>query len=364
MRKKRFLSLVLSAAMVMSSSVVAFGANTGGNMDDTAKKASLLGKGSVEGYVDKDVFTVKVPTNVKHGQLDALDFILDPQKLIEATSGNKYVSSNTGKNKGITGVSNNDYGTLYFTNLLSGNKVVLSTNSDPLTFTNKGAVSVNVALKASVTDAAGIVVSNNDTLTDTQTSMFLKLVDEDDVATLISANGGEASRVVSASDSAYSVSYNQSADKYDYVASANSSFPTTDFYLTGGANENANWKALAETSAAPAIEVVWDITPVIAGAPSIAVKNYNITRGSSVAINVDLGTGSHAATGIARVMNIDASPSPVEIAASNYTFANGTLTLTSAFIDNLMNNDSITERNLRVIFDDAASTKVVIKLRK
>ena len=111
MRTKRFLSVVLSAAMIAGSSVTAFAATA----TTSPAHGTLTGKGSMEGIVDLDVFRVDVPTTPTSGVTD-LDFIMDPQELIKATDGKRYLSTNAANTSGISVNSKADIemGTVYF----------------------------------------------------------------------------------------------------------------------------------------------------------------------------------------------------------------------------------------------------------
>lgn len=367
MRKKRFLALVLSTAMVMGSSVSAFAANVVDDVNNAIGKAT--GTASVEGWVDKDVFRVTLPTVVKRGTaggIDQLDFILDPQGLIKATSGNKYTASNTANNRGIVGVSNNNYSSLYFTTVDNG-ATLLSTNSDALTISNNGAVSVNVSLKASIKDAGDIVVSDNTSLTGDATSMYLQLV-SDTESKVISAADTAINTTISDCDDAFEVSYNKTDNKYEYkiVSADNVDYPEVSFHLTGSCNESADWSGLV--NAKPQVEVAWEVVPVgyvAPKAPSVATttREYSLVRNQAIEIPIDLGVGDLAATGISKIMITDVA-TPREYGSENYSFSDGKLVISSTAVNAFIDNTNLTKRDLEINFNDSAKTKVTITVKK
>jgi hypothetical protein len=80
---KRFLSGIVAMTMVLASAVTVSADGT------TTEQNSTEGSGAAEGYIDKNVRDVVVPTN-------SLDFIVDPQGLISSSG------SATSKYKSIT----------------------------------------------------------------------------------------------------------------------------------------------------------------------------------------------------------------------------------------------------------------------
>lgn len=375
MRKKRFLTVVLSASMVMSSTVVAFGASTVGTAPvsevTTVSTAdgSTSGNGTIEGYVDKNVFSVELPTTPVASS--TFDFYLDPQGLIEATSGNKYVAGNS-NNRGATSV--NGYGTLYFVNTLSSNKAALSTSSDSITITNKGAVDVDVAVTADITDNDGIVISDNQNNMGTEkASMYLELfsVSPNAVSDTISANGGgELTASVSGSAAAYKVSYNSTTNLYEYAVPSDDDVDYADysFQLRGACNDSSAWKDLFTANAQPSVEITWDVKPEgyvepEPAAPSIETLNYTLNATNAnqdTNIQVDLGVGDLAATGITSITNTTSSTA---LTSSQYEFdaTTGILTIKGSVTQPIFtNNQNNATRSFRIVFNDANATSETI----
>lgn len=365
MRKKRFLAVLLTAAMTMSSSVLAFGAPV---TDQSKANGSTTGSGKLEGYLNKEVFSVELPTLPTDATKSPFNFYLDPQELIKATGGIKYTSGNSGKNDGAVSVS--DYGTLYFKNTVSASKPALSTNSDKLTITNKGAISVNVRLSAEVAKDGGIAISDNTNLNTTEASMYLQLVDSKGVKTLISGNGTSRDTTVSGAASGdYKVSYN-ATDGYSFkvLSEGDATYGAYDFHLTGSCNDTSAWADLQKslTSNQPQIKVTWDVKPedyVYPVAPSIVgATEYQLQAGNDVTVRVDFGQGSAAAVSINRIGNVTAG-APLDPANYEFDEATKTLTIKSSFTDLIANNNNLesgTKREFKVVFVDENGKEILV----
>lgn len=97
-------------------------------------------------------------------------------------------------------------------------------------------------------------------------------------------------------------------------------------------------------------------------APSISVTEYAMASGQPVLIDVDLGSGVLAATGIKAVTFVDASGNTATLDAGNYIYENGALKLKSSYIDKVLGNGR-TVRDLKVVFNDKARTTVALTLK-
>ena len=96
-----------------------------------------------------------------------------------------------------------------------------------------------------------------------------------------------------------------------------------------------------------------------AAAPSIATTTYTITSGEDVVINVDLGAGDLAATGISKI-SFDKSGTMKDVEATNYTLENGVLTIKASYLATL----TVDSRDYLITFNDAAQTTVTVTLHK
>jgi hypothetical protein len=139
MKAKRFLSGIVAVTMVFASVLSV-------NAAETVPEQSTEGKGAGEGYVNKYVRDVVVPTN-------ALDFIVDPQGLLKASN-----SSTTKYKVGLNDVNKNNEtddrteGFIYFSSLKSDGKTGIKSTFVDLVVENKSSYNVSVTPKITYTD--------------------------------------------------------------------------------------------------------------------------------------------------------------------------------------------------------------------
>lgn len=129
---KRFVAVMMTAAMVIGSSAMAFGGegSLGGN------------EGEFEGWVNKKVFSVLVPT----ADANAFKMIIDPQGLIKETNA-----------AAKEGLSANDFeaGATVLFPRSEPTQPKYGKESDSVSMANVGTVSVNYAITAAVTGLDG-----------------------------------------------------------------------------------------------------------------------------------------------------------------------------------------------------------------
>ena len=131
---KRFVAILMTAAMVIGSSAMAFGAD-----------GSLGGdEGEFEGWVNKKVFSVLVPT----ASANAFKMLIDPQGLIRET--------NAAAKEGLSANDFENGATVLFPRTTAGIPKYGS-ESDSISMANVGTVSVNYAVTAEVTGLDGKV---------------------------------------------------------------------------------------------------------------------------------------------------------------------------------------------------------------
>lgn len=347
MRKKRFLSVVLAASMVFGSSVSAFASaqlSDGSKAEATTApaKGSMKGSAQVEGYLNKDIFKVEVPTVSVNSSI--FNFVMDPQGLIEATSGNRYRN-----NKGVAGVATSandfEYGTLYFANV-SGNNTKLSPTSDAITITNKSTFAVDATLTTAVNKFGELNISSN-VAAATKPSIQLSLSgnlsanDGTTTSTPVAALGenGEAELfgTISGCNGDYVTSFNTSSNQYEYVLSSNSAnFAKYSFKLTGasGGGDYTSWSAIekATQKAQPEVTVTWNIVPYVTPvAPSITgTPTFTIPATGPIEIPLTLGAGSSAVKAITSI-----STGAGTVPAATYEYLDGILKLKRAAFDTL-----------------------------
>lgn len=367
MRQKRFLAVLLAATLALGSSVTAFaGTVSSGDVTKDPATGTMTGKSNLEGLVDTDVFIVEVPTIPTKSPLD---FIMDPQNLIEQTGGAKYATSNTNMDKrnGIS-TDNISYNSLYFTNMTSANTVSgLSASSDALMIKNKGTNDVTVKMDAKVTQLGNISMSTNSNVSqNTAPTLYLALTGED-----VSGNNAQTAAVskteddnlasistrISGCDAAYEVSVN-SANEYGYKLSSNDvDFDGYAFKLTGtcGGGAYADWATIGKTmeKTPVKVDVTWNITTYVDPvAPSLGSSTIaKPTEANKAAfVDIDFGAGALAAKGIKSITFVDGSDTKT-LAADAYEVVNGQLKIKATHLTYVT-----ATRVYTIHFDDAAKS--------
>ena len=259
--KRTFKKLMAFAmvAVMMANPMAALAAT------ETSASGSASASGDVEGYVDTSVFKVELPTSAE----DTFDFIMDPQRLIAATSGEAYAGATFGE------------GTVFF----ETEEDSYTNQSSFIEVLNKGTVAVNVSVEATVAGLGNVNVVANESAFSTGSSaapeLYLAFVTSGDVVT-----GGPVVGAAVATDSKTKVTSAKveatlpaaPADKYEYTyASGEYSFDLKDEYaddgaetfsdysfaLTGACNAAADWTDVVDV--APTMKVVWTLEDAEAG---------------------------------------------------------------------------------------------------
>ncbi len=340
---KRFLALGLALVLTVSSSVMVFAEDPEG--ESTTPATSMEGSGAVEGSVDTDVYSVVLPTEAESAA--SLDFILDPEGLIENTEGAAH-----------TGETFEDGATLFFKN--ADGDTTWSSTSDELVFVNKSTYDVDVSVSAEVTGADGITMTEDKAFTDdTSASMYLALVDGEDAETAITSGAATAKvQVAKAPEGAYEYSWTEE-DGYKYSLASDLTditFAEAAFKLTGACNAAGSWGDL--TAVAPKVTITWNIAEhKDNAAPAIATTDVTFSKASGATVSVDLGGGDLGATGIASIATI-VSGKAYAWTAADYTLEGSTLKFpASASISGLAVGQV---RTVKVTFNDTAATAVTL----
>ena len=322
---KKLIACVLAATLVLGSTTVFFGAES--------QTGNLGGDAELEGTVNKEVFSVVAPTIA--ATADVYDFKLDPEGLIETTSGNKYATGDV-----MTFVT---YGSMYF----KASADAYDVNSQKATIENKSSVDVTVTLNATVTvEASNAAITFDEdgvwAATDKSLGIYIGIKGEDKDAAPVTgaaivANGGDFKGTVTtdlASYGAYSVQVSNGNYVYaiDDSKVGTTSAATYTFWLTGACNTNADWTDY-DTNANPTINLVWTVE--IKGAegeanakPSITPEELNYDRTQDLQIAISLGSGNLKATGITSVhygTAADSCTTPIDCTttATSVTFPSG-----------------------------------------
>lgn len=244
-RFKSVVAVIMSAAMIMGSSVMAMAADSGSK--------TLSGNGTWEGHMDKSVFNVTLPT----AAADTFDFKFDPEKLISQTNNARYSAE----------TFDSTARTVYFLNKDNTESPIWKDKSTTVSTANLSSVSVDLTAKVTVTSANGITfVSENAALTGTDRSMWLALVDPDDSNKEYPVEKSGESLTVTYSKTVdampadkYYAMWDVNNNEYRYVLSGNAvaeEDQIVNLYMTGAANEGADWSG---NTANPKVEVVWNV---------------------------------------------------------------------------------------------------------
>lgn len=311
-RTKKILAFAAATAMALTPATV-FADNT-----SSPATGAAAGAGSVEGVVDKSVFTVTVPT------VDAgtFDFILDPQDLIKDSSNAKYSGATF---TGDTG--------LYFQSATN----TYTADSKELTIVNKSSMDINVNLEVNVTSSAGVTFTEDKTFADdTTTSVYLGLINSQDAATATTPDAVKADTLKASADVTMgAVAADKFEVKYDAgtgytyglkADAADSDFTKMTFKLTGAANKNADWTDLKD--AKPEIQVVWNITK---GGAKTACMQIDGSLVYLAAGPAEADTFAEGATLTSLVVYSDGAPAGKDI-TSSASFTSGYIVINDSVL--------------------------------
>lgn len=95
-------------------------------------------------------------------------------------------------------------------------------------------------------------------------------------------------------------------------------------------------------------------------APSVGISSYTIRRDQDVEIDIDLGDGGLAATGIKSIIYNTASGVKT-LSTDKYMYKDGILTINGSYISSVI-NVGVVSRDYTILFDNAAGTKATITL--
>ncbi len=296
MRKRKLLALGLAGLMIISSAMPVFAA------DATSEPAtgSISGTGTIEGYIDKDVFTVTLPT------VTATNFSIDPQelKMAVAPAASKYQLDGADATAG--------YGKKVIFNYTpeGGSTAADYTKSASIKVVNKSTFDVDVKVDAAVTglktDDYDIALVE-DVTADTVTGPAISLVLTDSTATLTGTTEASLTKVsdkkLTGTDSfTYKVAKSANVDNayevknasgvYSYsIKSDVSAIPFNELVLnvSGAVKDDADWTDFnAATTKSLKLDVTYSVTkhvdnaaPVFtASTTEVGVINYTTGAGN------------------------------------------------------------------------------------
>lgn len=351
MRKlKKAIAITLAATMVLGGSLTTFAAG------ETSGES--VGTGTSEGHVDKKKTNVELPTIAEGASPFA--YTMDPEGLVSGTDHAKYENAEF-PTTGDTGV--------YFNNGKKGGNdadkenVVYANTSIALDAVNKSSHEIELTVKAeAVSKATDISLVAKDALTAaTDASLYLGLIVNTETAVAITKDTAATKTVtINGTDTNFKIAAKTDKTGYEYRELTLAEYQALDgnsgktqddfdktwakasFKLEGSTTAN---KAITSTTTAPDVKVTWSWTdPSANTAPSITTTTYNnvnlgSAEGGDLAVQVNLGAGTLAATGIANVKRGNDA-----LAANMYSFDSATkvLTLSRANVLQYWNMDSVT----------------------
>ena len=197
-----------------------------------------------------DVPNVKVPII---GNVSPLDYILDPLQLIYQTEAAKYGGGRVKENASVL-FKNTDGDYLF------------SDTSDKLKIVNMSNVPLQVTISASIGSNENIkVVDSKSMLTGETPSLFMALVGDEDILSIMNDQGKTEITIVlkPVPDGTYKYTLNEETGKYESEMSADadeSRFDSFEFGVMGECNTDANWSEVGEL---PKISVSWKTEPIL-----------------------------------------------------------------------------------------------------
>lgn len=330
MNKRRLMALILSATMIVGSSLTALAASTSATGSDTGS-----GDGTNEGITDTEIYSVTLPTVAAN----MFDFYLDPDSNIEDTAAARY--------SGFT-ATNTTNG--YFKTTSS----TMTADSAEYTISNGSYQSIDVTMKVEVKGATNLAIAD-DTETNAATvpTMFMALVADIDDSGSPSTDYVPSTAVLEKTftlgdDSAdYTKAFE--SDKYVWKSTKTAhDDPKLVFNLSVGCNtvETSDGKAIDWSSAvedSTSVEVTWSYKKHV-DTPAVAYTEHaaNGVWSTDLWLSID---GSNGFGG---------TPDAVEISVNDGAFSNITYS----------GNDfiSLTWTNIAAKLTDATNDKYTIRV--
>ena len=240
-KMKKGIAVALTATMALGGTFTAYAA-------DTATTGSTSGSGTSEGHVEQEVLNMVLPT-VDSGSTP-FAYIMDPERLIQGTDGNKYAEGTVFPAKdGDTGV--------YF--LTAANTYANTSNT--LQAINKS--SCDVTLTVDVETTAGtkdIALATSSTPSETAAELYLGLKVGNDTETVASTKK-TVTKTVAGSPTNFEIAVKNGAYVYQEKADA-TTWKAMNISMTGAVSK----KEIASDTTAPTVNVTWSYAKAADGA--------------------------------------------------------------------------------------------------
>ena len=223
------------------------------DVTDEEEGPDRIGKGRLEGTLNKDIFSARLPVQTE----GKFRFIMDPEMLITRTKAAAYPGQKMEMDQ-----------TLYFHNTSVGSKYDYSSKSDPITIVNNGTVPVRISVSASLTGTDIITMSASSNFADSPNShLYFAFTDAQGniVSTSNISENSLAAEVIleGVSSNEYELRWSAEEEKYEYVLPEDidpTLVPRFSFYLQGASNTRADWRQIVKNP--PRIQVVWKVEPL------------------------------------------------------------------------------------------------------
>lgn len=313
---KRFLATATALTMVLTP-ITAFAAES----TTPGTGTTIEGEGKFEGSVNKEVFTIVLPTVAN------VDFTLDPQGLLKVADSSKYSIG---------------AGAVYFANAVADGDPTYSATSDAITIKNKSSYPVDVDLNVTLTMTDDIALVEESALANAASpSLFLGLkINSDGTPDAITTKTYTAEKQqLTDILASYEVvgSKDKPADDADAVASPSGYYysfklgdgfkeedaPSVSYFLTGKCDTTADWTGI-DTAAVKA-DIVWTCTkhedaPVIT---ETTVSGSAYSRAST--------TNTYTVTWASAVADSDKTISSILVSTDGVTYSESLAVPTAAY---------------------------------
>lgn len=324
---KRFLAFAM-VAVLMANPMSALAAET---TEETTSPAigSADASGDVEGFVDTTIFKVVLPTSAE----GTFDFIMDPQGLIAATSGDAY--------GGTASADFEEDATVFFqTASADAAKKDYKSTSNYIQVLNRGTVDVNVTVEATIDGLSDIAMAADEAAFTSGDAAVPELYlaftasgdasgDAKDAPVALTKDGAKITAVLDAADqSMYEFNYASGEYTFDlkdqYVSGDADDFADYSFALTGACNSEADWTDVK--TAVPAVNVVWtleDTESSYLSSTTISSANNSVTLSMPTGVTLK-----------SIVLTKTTGATATLAATSNYTNNNGVVAVTASMLAN------------------------------
>lgn len=304
MKIRKYLAAALAATMVMSSALIA-------SADTTPGSGSGTGDGTKEGHVNTELADVTLPTIAEGSK--PFSYIVDPERLVKKTGGEKYEGKTFSDDALEAGV--------YFS--VSSNDYDYNNESDGFVVTSRSSVDVDLTVKVELTsdeNTTDIAVVDAFTQDAEEAELLLKLQIKDTAGDIIDTpqavtRAAAAEQTVtiegktydpnSVSGNDFELSWDSAANKYKFEAKDGVEWNTATISLIGQVNN----VAIEDETTAPNLKVTWSWTTEAATSPAV-----DVTKLTPTAKTVTISNGTFKS---AKFTKPDGTT--VDIAESNYT---------------------------------------------